>query len=194
MTVAVALFSCAVPAAGEPIPLTVGNITFDITESPFAIFSLPQIGFFSVFGTPGRGSYPLPPCCTPGGPVNLSIDVAFRDGVTNRLLEGRFETPQTTISIPSSPTGLAGASAPFTFSGRLQCEPGAADCVALDLMGVGTAGIILIGGNSFRTATYQFRNVDPIPEPGTLTLLALGLATGMAARRRRKVEQARRSP
>jgi len=106
-----ALVFGAIPAAAEPVRISAGSLVLDITELPYAIFNLPQLGFQGLFGTPSRSDGPCRQPCAPGTLVDASLTVALRDGTTNRLLEGTFASGQ--IQVPAS---FGGGSSPFTFA------------------------------------------------------------------------------
>ena len=106
---------------------------------------------------------------------NYSTEVFFMGSVLAPAFDGR-----TTAEV----------SAPFSFSARL--FPPQGDGQTRDLVGRGTATLELTrtlesAGWVFNQAVYTFEPFTPVPEPGTMTLIGLGLA-GMICRQRRRHE------
>jgi hypothetical protein len=84
-------------------------------------------------------------------------------------------------------------SAPFSFAARLDAPIPPPDFPAPDtshLIGRGTATLRLRwtpDGWSFNQGVYAFEPSTPVPEPGTMTLIALGLSGLIGRRLRRRV-------
>jgi hypothetical protein len=108
---------------------------------------------------------------------NGSADVQFFGNVVTPAFDGQL---------------FADVSAPFQFVGRIRL-PAVPDIVpSLSLTGAGTATVRFRWSDTsaergwrFDRAVYAFEPATPVPEPGTLTLLGLGLA-GIAAKRARR--------
>ena len=93
------------------------------------------------------------------------------------------------VAAPSS-SGLTGTvSAPFNFVGRFQFpQSGGSAATTATLFGSGTASVEFFRIStdvpwSYRSAVYQFSDVDPVPEPGTMILVGTAMV-GLGLRRR----------
>jgi hypothetical protein len=154
--------------------------------------------------------------CLPGTVVNLSALAGdpFRLGTgMTAILNGVPLTdplqPQTWLSLtgsfvfdagdivlpPLTPlgTGPIRVTAPFIFHGQVSGARSAdplTTILSVDLTGQGTvqfrANPQLNGTFGTPEATYFFEEVSPVPEPGTILLVATGVA-GVLSRRRRAV-------
>ena len=165
------------PSVAEPISIQVGTYTYEWPDLS-ASFSLPSFGTFIGPRPIGRRCVAAP-CNGPGGLVDLSVDIGrmleLRGNmfVEGRFLEGRFETGVVEVQ--------ANGQVPFTFFGRVVCESGVPDCAEHELTGTGYARSGFLG-MAPTDVQYFFQPVAPVPEPGTLSLLA-GAVTALTAKR-----------
>ena len=201
-------------AAGDPVTVTSGFIIF--TDEP-GDFHFAGSGFSlggSWFPQLLSGTFWFNQCapCLPGSTVDFGVSTyAFstdRSAIAGGTVNGvsypeLFYTGEVTFH---GPTVLAPAldvdgrmrtSGSFTFTGRIAAFANEAQSGAPlfsgDLQGAGTAEVFFGPGErsgvSLTDLEYRFEDQAPVPEPGTIVLLATGLAA--AAVRRRRGQSAR---
>jgi hypothetical protein len=133
---------------------------------------------------------------TAGGEQLLGNGTVMLDGInaTNVDFVGslRFDAVPTPLTFTGSPDFVQFEYvAPFSFEAAIRGLQGGQELFAREFFGTGRVTVTYEGsispglyGFHDDDIVYQFEDSEPIPEPGTLLLLASGLA-GAALRRRR---------
>ncbi len=196
------------PAEADPIRVTDGYVQWDQGD-PW-VFALRAAGFEAVSrptvaATGGTSTDPRSYCpdispCAPGTPFSLSavytgayLDSGIwqQDFSRTAYFDGVFDFASGTGIVP----GQGWVDSPFTFTGTLlgydNPERSGTPFFSQALVGAGQASvyfqetpIIDATGYSVWFLKYDFEDAAPVPEPGTLLLVAAG-AAAIAYRRRR---------
>lgn len=208
----IGILCAAPPARADVIHITSGALVGDLFAAHVTLSS-PDHGFsLSASGDRSSGTYALSDCnfneCLPGDTLSLraawnGVDfggVATIDGSTFPL--GNIDNSTGAASVVfdgmwTAPpfTGVTTASvvAPFTFSGEI-AYPDAFMLGPHTLAGSGVATIALEWNEVFSSwgyagSRYEFADVTPTPEPGTLLLVA-PFAAGLLRRSFRRSARA----
>ena len=190
----------------------VGGAAFSINEWSAISFNFSGNGFAARGGEPdGLRQGVMSPCafgpCPPGSIVFPNVR-ALLDGVGSATFNGTtvpawwfgrdsillFNGPA--VMIPNSTEPFVTVTAPFTMTGNVLVRPleGGPDRAVIFSTTISGSGVATLRfdnipqlgtGYIFSNVRYEF---EPVPEPGTLTLIGGGL-TGLIAlyRRRRRV-------
>ena len=210
LILAVSVLAWPYPSTADPIRIVEGSA---VHVGGSGRYSLTLVGDSEGFTLQGGAEHialgPVNQCiepeCVPGVTVSLHTSIAsltgeatFRDQafsinpIIGGNVEGFFDGG---ILIPE---GFAGGTltAPFTFAGlfRYPGPPNDTLYQGPPLMGQGTATLTLAPWNnpSFPDAfvvqsfRYDFTAAEPVPEPGSMLLIASGLGSLMALRKRRR--------
>ena len=198
-------------SAAEPIPITAGALQMEAIGGTLTLIGGDRFTFMGGVSVTGGVFGPRNSClpCAPGVPISLAAlwlgndlrGTATLDGVTYTGVGGLAADRATGIvefsgsAVAPPLEGLtATVVAPFLFEGQF-FFPGSSGAPGFSefLIGGGTATVGLFRSVEtipwfYRSALYEFEEVDPIPEPGTMLLAGTALA-GAALRRRRQGRQ-----
>ena len=204
----------AAPAGADPIRVTEGYVQWDYGD-PW-VFALRAAGFEAVTrptvaATSGMFTDPRSFCpdirpCAPGTPFSLNaqysgayLDSGIFQGDFSRAVyfDGVLDFAAGTGAVP----GQGWVDSPFTFAGTLlgfdNPERSGTPLFSQALVGAGRASVYFqetpiagATGSSVWFLKYSFEDSVPVPEPGTLLLVA----TGALAIARRRLCAGRQTP